>query len=144
MTGALVLGAILLVRREGLPGRGAWRGIITSGVLWFGLYMVALNWGEQEVDAGTAAMLVNIGPILMALMGARMLGEGLPRRLLLGMGISFSGAVVVGLAMSGHGSSSVLGVALCLLAAVVYALGVVSQKPPSHTGPRSRSTPSAA
>lgn len=129
VTGALVLGVILLVRREGLPGRGAWRGIITSGVLWFGLYMVALNWGEQEVDAGTAAMLVNIGPILMALMGARMLGEGLPRRLLLGMGISFSGAVVVGLAMSGHGSSSVLGVALCLLAAVVYALGVVSQKP---------------
>ncbi|WP_097871881.1 DMT family transporter [Streptomyces sp. rh34] len=128
-TGALVLGAILLVRREGLPGRGAWRGIITSGVLWFGLYMVALNWGEQEVDAGTAAMLVNIGPILMALLGARMLGEGLPRRLLLGMGISFSGAVVVGLAMSGHGGSSVLGVALCLLAAVVYALGVVSQKP---------------
>lgn len=125
----LVLGAILLVRREGLPGRGAWRGIITSGVLWFGLYMVALNWGEQEVDAGTAAMLVNIGPILMALLGARMLGEGLPRRLLLGMGISFSGAVVVGLAMSGHGTSSVLGVALCLLAAVVYALGVVSQKP---------------
>lgn len=45
------------------------------------------------------------------------------------MGISFSGAVVVGLAMSGHGGSSVLGVALCLLAAVVYALGVVSQKP---------------
>ncbi|MFI1225373.1 MULTISPECIES: DMT family transporter [unclassified Streptomyces] len=128
-TGALVLGAILLVRREGLPGRGAWRGIVTSGVLWFGLYMVALNWGEQEVDAGTAAMLVNIGPILMALLGARMLGEGLPRRLLLGMGISFSGAVVVGLAMSGHGGSSVLGVALCLLAAVVYALGVVSQKP---------------
>ncbi|MFE7137835.1 DMT family transporter [Streptomyces sp. NPDC057644] len=129
LAGVLVLGAILLVRREGLPGRGAWRGIITSGVLWFGLYMVALNWGEQEVDAGTAAMLVNIGPILMALMGARMLGEGLPRRLLLGMAISFSGAVVVGLAMSGHGSSSVLGVALCLLAAVVYALGVVSQKP---------------
>ncbi|MEW1613183.1 MULTISPECIES: DMT family transporter [unclassified Streptomyces] len=129
LSGVLVLGTILLVRREGLPGRGAWRGIITSGVLWFGLYMVALNWGEQEVDAGTAAMLVNIGPILMALMGTRMLGEGLPRRLLLGMGISFSGAVVVGLAMSGHGSSSVLGVALCLLAAVVYALGVVSQKP---------------
>ncbi len=129
LAGSLVLGAILLVRREGLPGRGAWRGIVTSGVLWFGLYMVALNWGEQKVDAGTAAMLVNIGPILMALMGARLLGEGLPRRLLLGMGISFSGAVVVGLAMSGHGTSSVLGVALCLLAAVVYALGVVSQKP---------------
>ncbi|KFK86714.1 DMT family transporter [Streptomyces rubiginosohelvolus] len=129
LAGTLVLGAILIVRREGLPRRGAWPGIITSGVLWFGLYMVALNWGEQEVDAGTAAMLVNIGPILIALLGARMLGEGLPRRLLLGMGVSFAGAVVVGLAMSGHGGSSVLGVALCLLAAVAYAAGVVSQKP---------------
>ncbi|WP_411083740.1 DMT family transporter [Streptomyces sp. cmx-18-6] len=129
LSGVLVLGLILLVRREGLPGRGAWPGIIKSGVLWFGLYMVVLNWGEREVDAGTAAMLVNIGPILMALLGARMLGERLSRRLLTGMAISFSGAVVVGLAMSGHGGSSVLGVALCLLAAVVYALGVVSQKP---------------
>ncbi|SDD82953.1 Permease of the drug/metabolite transporter (DMT) superfamily [Streptomyces sp. LaPpAH-199] len=133
-TGALVLGAILLVRREGLPRRGAWPGIVTSGVLWFGLYMVALNWGEQEVDAGTAAMLVNIGPILMALLGARMLGEGLPRRLLTGMGVSFAGAVVVGLGMSGHGSSSVLGVVLCVLAAVAYAAGVVSQKPALEHG----------
>ncbi|MFE9460022.1 DMT family transporter [Streptomyces californicus] len=133
-TGALVLGAILLVRREGLPRRGAWPGIIASGVLWFGLYMVALNWGEQEVDAGTAAMLVNIGPILMALLGARVLGEGLPRRLLTGMGVSFAGAVVVGLGMSGHGSSSVLGVVLCVLAAVAYAAGVVSQKPALEHG----------
>ncbi|MEI7031427.1 DMT family transporter [Streptomyces pratensis] len=129
LAGSLVLGAILLVRREGLPGRGAWPGIIASGLLWFGLYMVVLNWGEQEVDAGTAAMLVNTGPILIALLGARMLGEGLPRRLLLGMGVSFAGAVVVGVAMSGDGGSSMLGVALCLLAAVAYAAGVVSQKP---------------
>lgn len=76
LAGSLTLGAILLVRREGLPSRAAWPGIVTSGLLWFGLYMVVLNWGEQEVDAGTAAMVVNIGPILIALLGARLLGEG--------------------------------------------------------------------
>ncbi|MEU8699335.1 DMT family transporter [Streptomyces sp. NPDC048680] len=129
LTGSLALGALLLVRREGLPSRAAWPGIITSGLLWFGLYMVVLNWGEQQVDAGTAAMVVNIGPLLIALLGARLLGEGLPRRLVLGMAVSFSGAVVVGLSMSGKGSSSVLGVGLCLLAAVAYAAGVVGQKP---------------
>ncbi|MGW6537061.1 DMT family transporter [Streptomyces sp. NPDC055051] len=130
LAGALVLGVVLVARREGLPPRAAWPGILVSGLLWFGVYMVALNWGEQEVDAGTAAMLVNIGPILIALLGARFLGETLPPRLLAGMAVSFAGAVAVGLSMSGEdGHASVLGVALCLLAAVAYAGGVVAQKP---------------
>ncbi|GGT17961.1 membrane protein [Streptomyces chromofuscus] len=129
LSGALVLGVFLLVRREGLPPRSAWRGIAISGVLWFGFYMVALNWGEQQVDAGTAALVVNIGPILIALLGARLLGDPLPPRLLAGMAVSFAGAVTVGLSMSGEGGSSVLGVALCLLAAMAYAGGVVAQKP---------------
>ncbi|MFI0966857.1 DMT family transporter [Streptomyces sp. NPDC021080] len=129
LAGALVLGAVCVVRGEGLPPRGAWRGIAISGVLWFGFYMIALNWGEQQVDAGTAALVVNIGPILIALLGARLLGDAMPPRLLAGMAVSFAGAVAVGLSMSGGGGSSVLGVVLCLLAAVAYAAGVVAQKP---------------
>ncbi|MEU5433423.1 DMT family transporter [Streptomyces sp. NPDC020719] len=134
LAGTAVLGAVLVLRREGLPPRAAWRGIALSGLLWFGLYMVVLNWGEQEVDAGTAAMVVNIGPILIALLGARFLGERLPPRLVAGMGVSFTGAVAVGLSMSGDGGASVLGVALCLLAAVTYAGGVVAQKPALRHG----------
>ncbi|KOV68934.1 membrane protein [Streptomyces sp. AS58] len=129
LAGALVLGVFCLVRREGWPPRSSWRGIATSGVLWFGVYMVALNWGEQQVDAGTAALVVNIGPILIALLAARLLGDRMPPRLLAGMAVSFAGAVTVGLSMSGRGGSSLLGVVLCLLAAVAYAGGVVAQKP---------------
>ena len=129
LSGTVVLGALWLVRREGLPPRGAWPGIITAGVLWFGAYMVALNWGEQLVDAGTASLVVNIGPILIALLGGWLLKEGLPPRLMLGMAVSFAGAAVVGLSMSGEGGSSVFGVLLCVAAAVTYAAGVVSQKP---------------
>ncbi|WP_433325521.1 DMT family transporter [Spirillospora sp. CA-294931] len=128
-TGALVLGLILVIRREGLPPRAAWPGIAVSGVLWFGLYMIALNWGEQKVDAGTAALVVNVGPILMALLGGWLLKEGFPPRIMAGMGVSFAGAAVVGLSMSGDGKSSVVGVLLCLFAAVAYAAGVVIQKP---------------
>ncbi|MER6926580.1 DMT family transporter, partial [Streptomyces spiralis] len=129
LAGAVALGVICLVRREGWPPRAAWRGIAISGLLWFGFYMVALNWGEQQVDAGTAALVVNVGPLLIALLGARLLGDPMPPRLLAGMAVSFAGAVTVGLSMSGEGGSSVLGVALCLLAAVAYASGVVAQKP---------------
>ncbi|MGW5029595.1 DMT family transporter, partial [Streptomyces albidoflavus] len=129
LAGAAVLGAVAAVRRIGLPPRGAWPGILLSGVLWFGVYMVVLNWGEREVDAGTAALLVNIGPLLIALLGGTLLGEGLPRPLLAGVAVSFAGAVVVGLSTSGDGGASVLGVVLCLLAAGSYAAGVVAQKP---------------
>ncbi len=129
LAGAVVLGVLCAVRREGWPPRSAWRGIALSGVLWFGFYMVALNWGEQQVDAGTAALVVNVGPLLIALLGARFLGDPMPPRLLAGMAVSFAGAVTVGLSMSAGGGSSVLGVVLCLLAAVGYAFGVVAQKP---------------
>lgn len=129
LSGTLVLGVLWLVRREGLPPRGAWPGIVTAGVLWFGAYMVALNWGEQLVDAGTAALVVNIGPLLIALLGGWLLQEGVSSRLVAGLAVSFTGAAVVGLSMSGEGRASVGGVLLCVVAAVTYAAGVVSQKP---------------
>ncbi|MET7285678.1 DMT family transporter [Streptomyces sp. NPDC005573] len=130
LAGTVTLGLIWAVRREGWPPRSAWRGILLSGVLWFGFYMVALNWGEREVDAGTAALVVNVGPLLIALLGARLLGDPMPPRLLAGMAVSFAGAVTVGVSMSaGGGGASLFGVVLCLLAAAAYACGVVAQKP---------------
>jgi hypothetical protein len=46
---SLILGAVWLARGEGWPPRAAWPGIAGTGVLWFGVYMVALNWGERHV-----------------------------------------------------------------------------------------------
>ncbi|MFF1560475.1 DMT family transporter [Streptomyces sp. NPDC058279] len=129
LTASIALGAVLLVKRVPLPSREAWPGILASGVLWFGLYMVALNWGEQGVDAGTAAMIVNIGPLVIALLSGWLLKEGFPPKLLAGMAVSFVGAAVVGMSTSKGGSSSLTGVLLCLLAALTYGAGVVSQKP---------------
>jgi drug/metabolite transporter (DMT)-like permease len=124
-----VLGVISLSQRPGWPPRAAWPGIVATGALWFGVYMVALNWGEQHVDAGTAAMVVNVGPILIALLSGWLLREGLRRSLLLGITVSFAGVILVGIATSTGRSPSLLGVMLCLLAAVSYAVAVISQKP---------------
>lgn len=125
--GGLVLGLFVLVRRESLPPRGTLPGIALCGVLWFGIYNLALNSAERRVDAGTASMLVNIGPILIALLAGLFLGEGFPRKLLVGCAISFAGVATIGLATSRHGIST-LGTLLCLVAAVGYAGGVVLQK----------------
>lgn len=130
LTGSITLVVILLITGERLiPPRAAWRGIIIAGVLWFGVYMVALNWGEQHVDAGTAAMVINIGPVLIALLGGLLLGEGFPGRLMAGIGVSFAGAIVVGFSNSGDSGAAALGVVLCVIAAASWAIAVVAQKP---------------
>ncbi len=129
LVGSVVLGAIVLVRREPLPPRRVLPGIVASGVLWFGAYMVLLNEAERRIDAGTASMLVNIGPILIALLAGVVLREGFPRRLLIGCAIAFAGVAVIAVATSGHSSSAGVGAALCVVAAFAYAAAVVAQKP---------------
>ena len=129
LVGSIALGLLVLIRREPLPGRRQLAGIVVCGVLWFGLYNVALNAAETRIDAGTAAMLVNVGPILIAIFAGLILGEGFPSRLFAGCLVSFAGAVVIGLATSRHGLHEILGAVLCLVAAFAYAGGVVAQKP---------------
>lgn len=127
--GSALLGVFVLLQRGRLPGRRDWPGIVVCGVLWFGLYNLALNEAEQRVDAGTAAMLVNIGPILIALLAGFMLGEGFPRALVAGCAVAFLGVVVIGVATSEQGVAASWGAVLCVAAAAFYAGGVVAQKP---------------
>jgi drug/metabolite transporter (DMT)-like permease len=122
------LGLLALARREPLPARRDFGRIVLCGLLWFALYGVVLNSAERRVDAGTAAMLVNVGPILIAILAGFILREGFPRKLLLGCGVAFSGAVVIGAATS-NGIAPSWGAVLCLVAALAYAGGVIAQKP---------------
>jgi drug/metabolite transporter (DMT)-like permease len=128
IVGSVALTLLVALRRDALPKRRDWPAIIACGVLWFGGYNIALNASERLIDAGTAAMLINTAPIMIAVAAALVLREALPRPLLIGLGIAFAGAVVIGLgAGSRHGA--VGGVLLCLLAAAVYTAAVIIEKP---------------
>ncbi|WP_063770045.1 DMT family transporter [Streptacidiphilus melanogenes] len=127
--GTVLLGAMVLVRREAWPARRDLPRIVIVGVLWFGAYNVMLNAAEQRVDAGTASMLVNVSPILIAVIAGLVLKEGLPRSLLLGMLVSFSGVLVIGFGSSHHGGADFLGALLCFASAVAYATATIIQKP---------------
>ncbi len=124
-----VLGSLALVRREPLPARSDLTRIAAYGVLWLVVYNVALNEAERRVDAGTAAMLVNVGPILIALLAGLVLREGFPRRLLVGCAVAFAGTAIIGAATSQHGVAASWGAGLCIVAAFAYAAAVVVQKP---------------
>jgi drug/metabolite transporter (DMT)-like permease len=120
---------VLLARSDRMrPTRDEVLLLALCGVAWFVVYNIALNDSERRIDAATAAMLVQVGPIVVALLAALFLGERLTGWLLAGIAIAFAGVVVIGSAMRGDGGSDLSGVLLALLAAVTYAIGVVSQK----------------
>src|SRR5215510_14047742 len=123
-----ILVPVVLVRREPLPSRRDMLQVAAYGVLWLAIYSTTLNEAERRVDAGTAAMLINTGPILIAVLAGIFLHEGFPRWLFAGCAVAFAGGVLIGLSGARSSSRAGLGVALLILAAVAYASAVVIQK----------------
>jgi drug/metabolite transporter (DMT)-like permease len=124
-----VLSIVAVVRREPLPSKRDLAGIAGYGLLWLGVYSVVLNEAERRVDAGTAALVVATGPIVIALLAGLFLGEGFPRKLLLGCAVALGGTAVIGFATSSTSASAGWGAVLCLVAALAYASAVIAQKP---------------
>lgn len=127
--GSAVLGLAMLARRQRVPRGAALIRAAVAGVLWFGAYMLSLNAAERWVDAGTSSLLVNTGPLIIAVLAGWLLHEGFSRALLGGCVVALAGAGLIALSVSGHGSHELLGAALCIVAAFSYALAMVVQKP---------------
>src|SRR4051794_13147572 len=129
LVGSVALGVVLLMRGWRAPAARDWPGLVVIGLLWFGLYNVALNAGERRVDAGTAAMLVQLSPVLVAVLAAVFLKERATPMLGVGLLVAFAGVVLIATSTSGPGSRDPLGVVLCLVAASAYAVSLILQKP---------------
>lgn len=125
--GGVVLSGLMIGRRRVAMSRRHWALVALIGVAWFGVYNVALNAGERRVDAGTAAMLIQLAPILIGALAGFLLGEGFPRRLVIGGLVAFAGTLLIGIATS-TGQADLSGVLLVLLSAFVYAIAMVAQK----------------
>ena len=122
-----------------LPTRVRWF-LVLVGLAWFALYNVALNAGEQHVDAGTASMIIQIAPVLVAVLAGTLLHEGFPRPLVVGLAVALAGTLLIGFGSTAGtagavgpgeraaGGSPGLGVVLVLISAVAYAGALVAQK----------------
>ena len=128
LIGSVLLGALLLSRGAVRPTRRELGLLCLAGLLWFGLYNVALNTAEHVVDAGTAAMVVNVAPLMIMALAAVFLRERLTPNLLAGGAVAFAGVIVIGLATT-SGKAPVWGILLCVIATASSAAGVVAQKP---------------
>ncbi len=129
LVGSVALGVVLLMRGWSAPRPRDWPSLVAIGVLWFGLYNVALNAGERRVDAGTAAMLIQLSPVLVAVLAAVFLKERATPALGVGLLVAFAGVALIATATSGHGDRDPVGVLLCLVSAAAYAVSLILQKP---------------
>jgi drug/metabolite transporter (DMT)-like permease len=128
LTGTVVLSLLALRGRRRLPHGRALATLVGYGVAWFAGYTVLLNGAERHLDAGTAAMLVNVAPVLVAVTAGLLFGEGFPRPLVVGLVVALAGIAVISLGSRGGGADDTLGIVLGLGAAVLYAAGVLLQK----------------
>jgi drug/metabolite transporter (DMT)-like permease len=129
LVGAACLAVMALSRGVPRPSRRDWVSIVAIGVLWFGLYNVALNQGERSVDAGTAAMLIQVSPVLIALLAAIFLDERFTLHLGIGLALAFGGVALISVSTSSGSNSDLVGVLLCLVSAVAYSISLILQKP---------------
>jgi drug/metabolite transporter (DMT)-like permease len=129
LVGSVLLSLTMLGRRWVRPTGREWLQVTAFGLAWFGAYNVVLNIAERTLDAGTTAMVVNTGPILIALGAGWILREGIPKWLAIGGAVAFVGVVCIGFGTGGAGLGSGIGVLWALVAAITYAVGVLFQKP---------------
>ncbi len=118
----------LAVKRPPLPRVGEWWRFVFGGVFFIALYTALLNIGEQTISSGAASFIINVAPILTAIMAVPILGERFSIAGWLGTALSFAGigVIAVGEGKGLHfdrGALFVLGAALCT------AVSTIVQKP---------------
>ncbi|MCI4320310.1 MAG: DMT family transporter [Thermoplasmata archaeon] len=120
--------ALALASREPRPSRRS-LGISAAlgGFLIIGGYALFLYWGEGQVGAGFAAVLIAMAPIASAVLARQLLpGERFGTLGAVGIAVGFVGVVVMFLPELGHGPGGPLAGALAVLvAAFCAAVGTV-------------------
>lgn len=125
---AMPAAIFLVVTRPALPPlRDAWR-FVFGGVVFVALYTVLLNLGQRTVPAAAASFIININPILTALLAMAFLGERFGLYAWLGTALSFIG---VGFIAAGKvdGFELDAGIFLVLGATICTSINNIVQKP---------------
>ena len=126
--GTAVLTIIAIRHGIRIPARRHWLLIAVWGIGWFCVYNLALNSAELTLDAGTAAMVVNLAPLMVVVFSGLFLREGFPKPLVIGAPIAFLGVVLIGMNSTSGAGPDITGLLLALLAAVMYAGCTLVQK----------------
>jgi drug/metabolite transporter (DMT)-like permease len=118
----------LAIKRPPLPKVGEWWRFVVGGVFFIALYTALLNIGEQTISSGAASFIINVAPILTAIMAAPILGERFSVAGWIGTVLSFAGIGVIAIG-EGKGLHFDRGALFVLGAALCTAVTTIVQKP---------------
>jgi drug/metabolite transporter (DMT)-like permease len=128
LVAATALSVVAALRGIRFPAPRDVPAIAGVGLAGMAAYQVLLNSGERTVPAATASLIVNVSPVVSALVATALLGERLTRRGWLGIGIAFGGVTII--ALTGEGGLRLSAGALLVLgAAIAQAAYFISAKP---------------
>lgn len=135
----LLLGSVALLRGERLPAVALWPSLAFQGLMMIGFGNGFVNWAEQHVPSGLAAVTLATSPFWMS--GVETLrgdGERLSRRALAGLVLGFTGILVLVWPDLRLGDSAglqfTLGVIALQVACLGWAIGSSYSKRHPHNG----------
>jgi drug/metabolite transporter (DMT)-like permease len=137
ITAGTLLVAYTWLRGQPLPHVGSWGSLALQGLLMLGFGNGFVNWAEQSVPSGLAAVVIATSPFFMAGVEAfRVDGERLSRRALLGLVLGFVGILVLVWPdlhfQDTHGTRFVLGLLALQVACLGWAIGSSYSKRHPH------------
>lgn len=106
----------------------SWRelfAVLINGVIGFGIYNWALNYGEVTVDSGISGFLVSQIPVWIVILAILFLKEKVTLQSWVGMGVSFMGISMIAIGHYQNTSSSqgIMYILIAVLSGAVYAVG---------------------
>jgi drug/metabolite transporter (DMT)-like permease len=102
--------------------------LVINGIIGFGIYNWALNYGEVTVDSGIAGFLISQIPVFVTILAIVFLKEKVTRQAWIGMGVSFVGVSLIAIGHYQRVSSSI-GIIYVLVAVLAGAIYAVTCKP---------------
>jgi drug/metabolite transporter (DMT)-like permease len=125
--GTVVLGAVLLVRRERLPrGPRTWGHLAVAAFLLNALPFTLFSYAELTISSTLAGICNATTPLWGMLLSLVALSDDRPtRRRVAGLGIGFAGVLIVLGAWQGFSGQDPTGTAMALVASLSYAVGWV-------------------
>jgi len=128
---AIALLLAMVVMRGRLPERQLWGWTVITGLLMVTLTLEGISEGTARAGAGNAAILLNSSPFFVLVLGRIFLRERVSTFGILGLLVGFAGIVVMVSSQLGGIEDTgdfALGMALALLGAIGWAIGVLMTK----------------